>query len=62
MFERLITKLDFLPGGKTYWLAGAAAVLYWGNAIGLVPADLYAQINPWLLGLMAPSVALKLAR
>ena len=62
MLDRLINNLDFLPGGKTYWLAGVSALLYWGNVLGLVPADLYAQIQPWIIGLMGPSVALRLAR
>ncbi len=62
MLERIIAKLDVLPGGKTYYLAGAAAILYYGNMVGIIPADIYAQVNPWVIGLMAPTVALKLAR
>jgi len=62
MLDRLIGNLDFLPGGKTYWLAGACAALYWGEMVGLIPAELAAEITPWLLALMGPTVALKLAR
>ncbi|MEE8240109.1 MAG: hypothetical protein V3R16_02475 [Nitrospirales bacterium] len=62
MIERLIEKLDLLPGGKTYWLAGAAAVLFWGNLVGLIPENLYDTALQWLSALMLPTVALKLVR
>ena len=62
MIERLLGKIDILPGGKTYLLAGAAAVLFWLQLVGILPEDIYNEILPWLLGLMAPTVALKAVR
>lgn len=62
MMERLIAKLDLMPGGKTYILAAIASVLFWGQMIGLIPDDVYHTILPWVMGLMAPSVALKAVR
>ncbi len=62
MLERLLGKIDIMPGGKTYLLAGAAAVLFWLNLVGILPTDIYNEILPWILGLMAPTVALKAVR
>ncbi len=59
MFERLIDKIDLLPGGKTYILAAAAAILFWGNMVGIIPHGVYDTLMPWITGLMAPTVVLK---
>ena len=62
MMERLLAKIDVLPGGKTYILAGAAALMFWLNLVGILPQEVYNEILPWLLGLMAPTVVLKAVR
>jgi len=62
MLDRLIKNLDILPEKKTYWVAGVAAVLFYANMIGLLPDTLYAQVVPWITGLLGPTVALKLMR
>lgn len=62
MLERLLGKIDIMPGGKTYLLAGVAAGLFWLNLVGVLPTDIYNEILPWILGLMAPTVALKAVR
>ena len=62
MVDRLFEKLDLLPGGKTYILAGVAAVLFWGHAVGLIPTDVYDTLLPWIQGLMGPTVLLKMMR
>ena len=62
MLERLLGKIDILPGGKTYILAGGAAVLFWLQLVGILPQEVYNEILPWLLGLMAPTVVLKAVR
>ncbi len=62
MLERVLAKIDVLPGGKTYLLAGAAAVMFWLNLVGFLPDDIYNEILPWILGMMAPTVLLKAAR
>lgn len=62
MIERIVERLDVFPGWKSYALAGAAALVFWGEMVGLIPAELAADIMPWILGAMGPTVALKLAR
>jgi len=62
MLERLFSKLDLLPGSKTYLLAAVAAVLFWGQMVGIIPHNVYDTIMPWVVGLMAPTVALKAVR
>ena len=62
MFERLIHNLDVFPGQKSYMLAGAAAILFFGKLTGMIPEELYNIVLPWILGAMGPTVALKLMR
>ena len=62
MLENILRKLDVLPGGKTYWLAGIAAVLHWGVMVELIPVELADKITRWLVGLMTPTVLQQLAR
>lgn len=62
MIERLIEKIDLLPGGKTYFLAAAAAVLFWGQMVGIIPHAVYDTVMPWVVGMMAPTVVLKAVR
>ena len=62
MMENIFNKLDIAPGNKTYWLAAIAAVLFWGNTVGFIPTDIYDTLLPWILGGMAPTVAMKLMR
>lgn len=62
MIENIFRKLDIAPGNKTYYLAAIGAVLFWGHTVGFIPAEIYDTLLPWVLGGMAPTVALKLMR
>ena len=62
MLDKLLTNLDFLPGKKSYFLAGAASLLFFANVIGIVDKELYDMLLPYILAAMAPTVALKLMR
>lgn len=62
MLERLFSKVDFLPGAKTTIVAGAIALLFWGNMVGLFPQELLDALMPWLEGLLGGTLGLKLVR